>query len=153
MTRFYVPASEFASRLTADDDAPAREFAAWKARVQSAWPEVAVRHVESGGVDAVPEVGDQLHLRAFVSLGGLDPDDVVVEAAYGSSLADDDLANVRRTALDPAASDLARDPSTTVFAGAIELDRAGSFGYTVRVMPKSALLVSPAEMGLIASAG
>ena len=58
---------------------PARDLAAWKARVSAAWPDVHVTHVESGGVDATPQVGDELHVRAFVELGALRPDDVAVE--------------------------------------------------------------------------
>ena len=38
-----------------------------------------------------------------------------------------------------------------LFAG-IPLDRTGTFGYTVRVLPNSDLLATPAELGLIASA-
>ncbi len=38
------------------------------------------------------------------------------------------------------------------FAGTVGLARAGSFGYTVRVTPRNALLASPAELGLITTA-
>ena len=38
-------------------------------------------------------------------------------------------------------------------AGTVPLERAGSFGYTVRVTPRHALLANPAELGLIAVAG
>jgi glycogen phosphorylase len=34
----------------------------------------------------------------------------------------------------------------------VPLERTGSFGYTVRVLPKNDLLATPAELGLIASA-
>ena len=39
-----------------------------------------------------------------------------------------------------------------LFEAALELARAGSFGYTVRVVPKHANLASAAELGLIAVA-
>jgi starch phosphorylase len=38
------------------------------------------------------------------------------------------------------------------FAGSIALDRAGAFGYTVRVVPRNAHLTSIAELGVIATA-
>jgi starch phosphorylase len=41
----------------------------------------------------------------------------------------------------------------SLFTGAIKLDRAGGFGYTVRVVPCHDFLASSAEMGLIAVAG
>ena len=39
------------------------------------------------------------------------------------------------------------------FEGAVALDRTGAFGYTVRVLPRTALLASPAELGLVALPG
>jgi starch phosphorylase len=44
------------------------------------------------------------------------------------------------------------DGAPVVFAGTVPLVRAGSFGYTVRVVPSNPLLTSPAEMGLVAVA-
>ena len=38
------------------------------------------------------------------------------------------------------------------YGGDIPLERTGSFGYTVRVLPKNQLLSTPGELGLIASA-
>jgi starch phosphorylase len=137
----------------ADGNAPARAFAAWKTRVRQAWPGVAVAHVESGGVDAVPQVGDELHLRAHVLLNGLSTDDVTVEVVYGHSHDGDALEDVRHSPLQAApGADNDGEQNTLAYAGSVALDRAGSFGYTVRVVPKNDLLVSSAEMGLVASA-
>ena len=38
------------------------------------------------------------------------------------------------------------------YDGEVVLDRAGSFGYTVRVLPRHELLVAPTELGLVAHA-
>jgi starch phosphorylase len=35
------------------------------------------------------------------------------------------------------------------FTGSVRLERAGSFGYNVRVVPRHPLLANPAELGLI----
>jgi starch phosphorylase len=35
------------------------------------------------------------------------------------------------------------------YSGEVPLDRPGSFGYTVRVLPKHPLLASRAELGLV----
>jgi glycogen phosphorylase len=43
--------------------------------------------------------------------------------------------------------------SPATYRGTVRLDRSGSFGYTVRVVPHHALLASSAEMGLVATAG
>ncbi|MEO6310175.1 MAG: alpha-glucan family phosphorylase, partial [Leifsonia sp.] len=83
--RLYRPAARAEAALSRDGYRAARELAAWKQRVVSAWPGVAVSHVESGGVAAVPQVGDELHLRAHVHLNGLLTSDVRVQVVYGKS--------------------------------------------------------------------
>ena len=40
-----------------------------------------------------------------------------------------------------------------LYIGTVKLDRAGGFGYTVRIVPNNELLLSHAEMGLVAVAG
>jgi starch phosphorylase len=167
--RLYRPAARFEARLSAADYRGARDLAAWKDRIVSAWPGVSVSHVESGGVATVPQVGDQLHLRAHVQLNGLTPNDVTVEVVYGTSLGGDDLTDTRTMALSDAAATAVEGTAGTVstasaglgsevrnstlFTGTVALSRAGGFGYTVRVVPRNDLLVSPAEMGLVAVAG
>lgn len=78
----YAPAAASERAMVADKFAGARELAAWKRRVRAAWPRVAVEHVESNGEES-PQVGTRLAVRVVVDLGGLDPEDVAVEVAYG----------------------------------------------------------------------
>jgi starch phosphorylase len=147
--RLYVPAAAAERVISADDYARARALAAWKAKVIAAWPRVSVAHVESGGVDAVPQVGDELRVRAHVNLDGLTIDDVSVEVVYGRARENDQLENPESVTLRP----LRADGDLTEFAASVTLSSAGSFGYNVRVVPKHPLLASPAELGLIAVAG
>ena len=148
--RLYIPAARAEREITEGSNAPARDLAAWKARVLAAWPKVHVTHVESGGVDATPQVGDQLHVRAQVELDGLSPDDVLgrgrVRPRLGPGHADR-RRSARRSSCSPATT-----AAPTTFAGTVPLARAGSFGYTVRVTPANPLLASPAELGLVATA-
>jgi starch phosphorylase len=145
--RLYLPASRAEAAISASGYTPAKELAAWKQRVTAAWPQVHVTHVESGGVDATPQVGEQLHVRAYVALGELTPGDVSVELVSGHAREDDDLAEVRHL---PLAFETMSD-GASVYAGSITLERPGAFGYTVRVVPTHPLLASPAELGLIAT--
>jgi starch phosphorylase len=151
--RLYIPAAANEKRLSADDYRDARELAAWKARVRSAWPGVNVAHVDAGGLDAVPQVGDQLRVRALVHLNGLRPEDVEVQLVYGRSYDGDDLTGVHYERLTLDHGIPGADPSVAhEFTGGVTLTWAGSFGYTVRVVPVNDLLLSPAELGLVAAA-
>ncbi|WP_440709710.1 alpha-glucan family phosphorylase [Herbiconiux sp. YIM B11900] len=176
--RLYIPAATAERAMTVDDHSAARSLSQWKDRVRAAWPGVAVLHVESGGLDDTPQVGDELHVRAHIQLGGLSPHDVAVEVVYGHAVHGDDLS-------DPAVAELSTPharagaaaagaetggadptdapagaveeepvevPSELVYSGTVALSRAGSFGYTVRVVPKHPNLASEAELGLIAVA-
>ena len=153
--KLYRPAGKAEARLAENNYRAARELAGWKGRIVSSWPGVAVAHVESGGVATVPQVGDALHLRAHIQLNGLAPEDVTVEVVYGKSLGNDDLTDViaMPLAAEPFVTGVTDAGAPTLFTGTIELDRGGAFGYSVRVVPRNELLVSPAEMGLIAVAG
>nr|WP_240979419.1 alpha-glucan family phosphorylase [Streptomyces sp. HNM0574] len=153
----YAPAAR--ARRALDPDA-ARELAAWKARVRREWPLVSVGHVETAGPE--PEAGPGREaaewaagappvLRARVTLGGLTPDDVEVQAVVGRVDDSDrlDAEDSVRLPLKPAGS-----PSLDGgrwYEGTLELGRTGSFGCTVRVLPSHRLLASPAELGLVAA--
>ncbi|GAA3740476.1 glycosyltransferase family 1 protein [Leifsonia bigeumensis] len=154
--RLYVPAAASTRVLTAEDAKGARELAAWRQRIVQAWPAVSVGNVESGGVDAVPQVGDELHVRAQVHLGGLSIDDVTVQLLHGSVRSDDDLLAPERLALEPDESGpsgaMPPDADSARFAGSVPLAKAGSFGYTVRVLPRHPGLTSGVELGLVAVA-
>ncbi len=146
--RLYLPAAAAARAISNDKFAPARALAAWKTKLVTAWPRVSVAHVESGGVDAVPQVGDELHVRAQVNIDGLSPDDLSVEVVFGRAHEGDTLHDLDRIELVP--GDV--NGSTVPFTGTVALTRSGSFGYNVRVVPRHPLLASPAELGLIAVA-
>ncbi|MEW1840597.1 alpha-glucan family phosphorylase [Nonomuraea angiospora] len=143
----YNPAAAAANALSADSYAPAKAFAAWRVRVTRAWPGVRVEHVEATGVGDTPEVGASIELHATIALGDLEPDDVLVEAAYGKVGPHDELMRPTYAKLTVAS---AGDDGRAHYTGTVPLDRTGAFGYTVRVVPYHPLVATPAELGLIA---
>ncbi len=142
----YAPAAA-SSRALNSDFAGAQQLASWKQRVTRAWPGVRVDHVETEGVADSPELGGRVSLRAFVSLGELTPDDVVVEVVHGRVDEGDRILAPRATPLVPAES---YEAGRYRFEGAVELDRTGPFGYTVRVLPRHRLLAAGTELGVLA---
>ena len=144
----YTPAALSARATSATAFAGAKELSAWESRVRGAWPQVSVLHVESGGDRDVPVLGQDLPLRAIVTLGSLTPDDVEVQVAYGPVDDRDDVRDIETAPL---------GVTGTVEGGyryetTLRLVRPGPFGYTVRVLPHHPLLASTAELGLITSA-
>ncbi|RLV51078.1 glycosyltransferase family 1 protein [Nocardioides mangrovicus] len=143
--RLYVPAAQ-TSRLVNHDYKGAAALADWKQRVRAGWPAVRVDHVESAGLEDVPEMGGVMELRAFVSLGDLAPDDVDVQVVHGRVRGEDDL-------VDQVAQSLTLTENFEAgryrFDGRLTLSRTGPFGYTVRVLPRNELLATPAELGVV----
>jgi len=145
--QLYVPAAWSGAQTRG---AAARDLATYKARVTSAWGGVRVDHVESGGVSDSPQVGDELQVRAFVSLNGLTPDDVDVQVVHGRVSPADTLTE---SVTQPLRHAEAYEGGRHLFEGSIKLRRTGPFGYTVRILPQHSGLVSAAEMGLVRNAG
>lgn len=148
-TQLYGPAARAGWALNGETFAGARDLAAYKAKVKAAWPSVHVDHVESSGVGDSPEIGETLHVNAYVTLGALSPEDVEVQVVHGTARDSDELRDVVSEPLQFVES---YEGGRHHFAGDLALARTGSFGYTVRVLPKHAGLASTSELGLVANA-
>ncbi len=146
--QLYVPSAQ-SSRLVNHDYSGAAELAAWKAKVRAGWAGVRVEHVESTGAEDSPEMGGAIDLHAFVALGDLTPGDVDVQVVHGRVKAEDQLVDQVAQSLTLAET---YEGGRYRFDGTVTLSRTGPFGYTVRVLPKNDLLVTPAEMGMVALA-
>ena len=147
---WYAPASRAAARIVADGFGPARELAAYRARLNESWSRVRVVGVDASGLPDTPEVGAAMTVRAAVELGGLAPSDVVVEAVVGRVGETDDLADAVTVAMEHVDS---IDGDGDRFESVVKLPHAGLTGYTVRVLPAHPLLASSAELGKVVLAG
>ncbi len=148
--KYYVPAAASARRtIEAIDGLPfghARELAAYRQRVNEAWPSVTITDVDSTGLPDTPLVGSELTLTATVALAGLGPDEVVVQAVLGR-------VDSGGTLTEPLYADMVHigsgEGGTEIFSTTTPLRLSGSMGYTVRVLPHHWLLAGDTEMGLV----
>ncbi len=144
----YAPAAVASRGLAASAFTPAKELAQWRTNVVQRWSGVRVVHVEAVGGDT-PQVGAQLEVRALVDLGGLAPTDVTVQAAYGRV---DEADELRSPSYLPLADAGAGDDGVHRYEGVVPLERAGSFGYSVRVLPHAEALPGDADLALMTTA-
>ncbi|WJL95365.1 alpha-glucan family phosphorylase [Microbacterium sp. ET2] len=151
VTRLYVPSTVNERALRADDFAQARSLAAFVSRVRRAWDSVAIAHVEGSDATTRASTGETLEIEASVRLDGLSPDDVAVELVYGRT-DEDDVIGADHTAVPLTAQGPPAD-GVTPYGGSLPLQITGTFGYTVRVVPRHPFLVSPVELGLVTYAG
>jgi starch phosphorylase len=80
-----------------------------------------------------------------LDLGGLSPDDVVVQCVHGRVGHDGDFVETEVVDLQPAAAG--------TYAGDITIAAAGTHGVSARVIPVHPDLASPFDLGRIAWAG
>ncbi len=142
-TELYEPAAASADAAVADGAATARELAAWRRRVATAWNSVTVT------VDPVSEFADGAagavrHVVATVDHGELTPRDLTVELVHGPLDAAGAFVD-RRTERVPMAGDGAGR-----FAGKFAPEGTGPWGVAVRALPTHPALNSVFEPGLVA---
>ncbi len=148
VAKLYSPAA-VSARAMNDSFEGAAELATWKSRLVTGWSEVRIDHVETEGLSDSPEIGGGMDINVFVSLGNLDPADVDVQIVHGRVSGEDQLVDTSTTSL---ALGETYEGGRHRFTGHLELSRAGSFGYTARILPRNPALASPAELGLVAFA-
>ena len=140
--QLYVPSARAGRRVDAE---AAQDLAAYRAR--SGMVDGQVDH-ESGVADSA-QVGDEIQIRAFVTLGELRPEEVEVQVVYGRVTPADVLMDSSSQVLHLADS---YEAGRFRYEGVIRLHRTGPFGYTVRVLPRHELMATPAEFGLVVNA-
>ena len=145
VTRLYTPAAAAARAIEADSYALATDLSAWKSRVSDSWSGIRIDHVEADGVGDAVMQGGRIVVRAYVSLGVLEPSDLSVQVVYGRVDADDRLVGAETADMEAVEQ---YDGGRWLFRRELEMDRNGPFGYTVRVLPRHRGLASPQELGL-----
>jgi starch phosphorylase len=145
----YTPAAQASRAVTGTDWKGAKELADWTARVRRAWPGIRVVSVDSSGLGDTPQVGTELNVTVVAELGDLAPVDVAVQVGYGPVDQSDKLVDPQRLTLSLEGDG---EGGAHRFAGTIPLERAGAFGYSVRILPYHPMLASGADLGLVVTA-
>jgi glycogen phosphorylase len=143
VNNFYMPASKQFARYREHDYTAARDIAAWKAKVRTAWGSLIIRRLDQP--PARIRFNETLNIRVGVYLEGLDPDDVVVELLFGrpGTLS----TGYRSHRLDHMG--LAPNGKDHLYALALTPELCGKLDYLIRVYPHHQLLTHRFEMGMM----
>ena len=145
LSTYYLPAMQNWQRYREGDFRLAREVAAWRRRVREAWPRVQVQ--ATGPETGHLRVGDTFTVRVSVTLGGLNPDDLLVEIVYGRTGAEGELEQVRVQAMSLVQVD---EGGVAHYEGTVQVDRSGEVAYAVRALPYREELPGKFDVGLVA---
>jgi len=141
VSKFYLPAVRQGHRYTSEGYAAAKTIAAWKARVNTAWPGVTIRRLDQP--KARIQFGEILPIEVAIKLNGLSTNDVVVELLL-SRVVRDGQPLEHSHELAPAAADGAEQR----YRLDLKPGLSGRLDYRIRVYPRHELLTHPFEMGL-----
>jgi glycogen phosphorylase len=143
--RAYFPASDRYYTLTTDQYAPAKELAAWKAKLRQHWFDMKIKDVDiSSGTDI--EVNQTIAVKAKLDLATLSPDDVQVELYQGTIDADGEIVDAVPVVMDYQGNDT---QNLSIYTGNIIYTASGLQGLSLRVLPKHKYLANPYEPRLI----
>ncbi len=140
---YYFPAVKLHKIMVKDDAKNATELKKWKEKVRSEWGSVQVIDAEIAK-NGEPHVGKPIGVKATVSLGRLTPDDVIVQVFYGTVDPHGNLTNTKTEELQLKKT----EGHLHRYQGSYLCPDNGNQGFTVRILPRHSLMVSPAEMYL-----
>ncbi len=145
--KFYLPAYENRKALMERNWSEAKKFLAWKKKINADWVNIKFNKIASELENGDLQVGSQYKITAELQLGNLLPADVEVQVYFGKV---DDRNNAYANSFIKMNCSTKKSTSGKYkYEGAIECDRTGQFGYTLRILPYHPLLNSKFELGLI----
>jgi starch phosphorylase len=145
-TDYYEPAASRAEDLRANNNERAKALVRWKRYLFRGWPSVAINSTSYHEV--ATEQGTTYEVTAQVSLGDLEPTDVDVQLVYGAVDLEDDLVDPEIVSMsEKGDGDV---PGWHRYTTEVQFGRAGTFGYTVRVVPSHPDLLSYTSLGRVA---
>jgi starch phosphorylase len=118
------------------------ELAAWKAKVNRAWPAVSIRRIDHSVQSLV--AGEKLKIQVAAKLGELGPDDVVLECLIGTETEHEAFTVRERVKLNPSGSNAEEE---SLFELDLSPPLSGLQFYKLRIYPNHRLLSHPFETG------
>jgi starch phosphorylase len=144
----YEPAAARADALAENGGARAKELAAWKQRVAKAWPSVRIDSVESDAT--LVDLGSSKTVEVVVNLGALNQADVEVQLLHGPVGANEEIQLGAMVTMELVGKE---GEGSYRYAGSFGCERAGRYGFTLRVVPSHPDLPTFAELGVVTWGG
>jgi starch phosphorylase len=150
----YEPAAVRADALGAGGGARAKALSAWKQQITRGWPAVRILSVDTEST--LVDLGSSKKVEAVVALGPLDQRDVEVQLLHGPVGANEELQPAAMVTMElvgldePGPGDGGDAKNLHRYSGSFVCERAGRYGFAVRVVPSHPDLPTFAELGCVA---
>jgi len=135
---YYLSVHRRHSRLQADNASRARNLAAWRARIEAAWPRLEVKNVSNdlGEVN----LDNEIKICARVFLDALTPEDVSVQVLTGRVDARGEIISPEITAMESSENE---GNGCYRFHASLRTAKSGFFGCAIRILPNHPDAVTP----------
>jgi glycogen phosphorylase len=144
-TRAYFPASDRDTCLTSDQYTPAKDLAAWKAKVFEQWYETKIEDIDvSESADI--QVNQSIAVKARLYLAALTPDDLHVELYQGSIDANGQIVDATTVEMTYQSTD---QQGRSIYTADTAYSSSGLQGLSLRILPNHPNLSNPYALGLI----
>ncbi|MBF0105609.1 MAG: alpha-glucan family phosphorylase [Deltaproteobacteria bacterium] len=127
---YYLNAENLHQRLRSDNYKEAKALAEWRSMIVKNWTDISVTKVESHHRDFIFK-GKQLEIMAWINLGKIRPDNIIVECVHGPLDTNHQIIGAERSRMKVSGA----TDDTAVYAATITCSRGGHYGYAVRVLP------------------
>jgi starch phosphorylase len=147
--QLYLPTHHRYHRLAADGYSKAKSLAAWKKVVREAWSEVRIENLDTDPqMETELAIGDEIHARARVHLGSLNPEDVSVQLFLGQLGTGGEIVEAEAVPMYLVGS--GEKGAHEYESREVRCTKSGLQGYTLRVLPNHPDLATPFLPGLVA---
>jgi starch phosphorylase len=139
----------FSKRVQLMDDkwAQAKKLTSWKEKIKSNWGSIKVIKSDTNGRSKQLFVGQELTINAEIDLGKLTTDDVEVQIYYGQ-IENENNPQYNSTVVMNADFQEAKN-GLYKYSGIINCIESGHQEYTIRILPKYAMLIHPFELDVV----
>jgi len=144
-TRFYTTSAQQKFRLTDNNWEQLKQLARWRDKIMTHWSNIKIKEIRTDKVAEV-EVNALFHAEVDIFLGGLLPEDVIVEAYYGKLSPSDEFMNSFTQIMESAGG---AGENTYNFKCDIDFKEIGRFGLNVRITPNHPTPTTRHAMGLV----
>jgi glycogen phosphorylase len=144
-TKYYLPMAERFAQLTEPDLKRGKTYAEWRQKLYTSWPAVRITSVQAKSANL--PIGTPQTVRAWVDLGSLKPQDVIVQLYHGTLNTAGNIINGETIDM-PVTKDQP-EGSVYQFEAQVVYDSTGQHGVSVRVLPHHPDLPTPFLRGVI----
>ncbi len=136
MESFYLTAAEKYGAFRQNDHEPLKLLNQWLRNVEARWDKVQIVSTDFPAGQENP-IGVPIQTKVVVNLGGLNPEDIQVEAYFGKMDSSGKFEFVETAILHNGKQ---KDSDLHEFSGNLVLDKTGKFGIRFRIRPVHPLL-------------